>query len=336
MIIPDKIYSTFFVLACAISLAAAPTPIKVLLVIGGCCEDYITQRETLKNGIEKRAYASVTIAFLPQTAKDYKDSYFLNSRYADSYDIVVNSICYSQVLDTNFINSALAPYKKGKPSVLLHCSFHTFGKASIPAWSAFCGIRSTAHGDMQPIALSYLDTLHPITRGLPEWTSIPEELYNNEKGLWPTAYPLARGKQGSASAVICATNEYQGARVFGLSLGHHNETVADNRYLNLVTRGLLWACDKLNNTFWKAGDLPDSYTSVTIGRVTPEGSEDAIVRIYSLSGKLKFCYNSSFSIVKPLSLGDKPWNKLTNGIYLYSVESTSGAILHKGRVIIPE
>ena len=30
-------------------------------------------------------------------------------------------------------------------------------------------------------------------------------------------------------------------------MGHNNETVADDRYLNLVTNGLLWACGKLDN-----------------------------------------------------------------------------------------
>lgn len=28
-------------------------------------------------------------------------------------------------------------------------------------------------------------------------------------------------------------------------VGHNNETVSDPRYLDLVTRGVLWVCDKL-------------------------------------------------------------------------------------------
>jgi type 1 glutamine amidotransferase len=36
------------------------------------------------------------------------------------------------------------------------------------------------------------------------------------------------------------------ARVFSTTLGHNNATVADPRYLDLVTRGLLWACGKLS------------------------------------------------------------------------------------------
>jgi type 1 glutamine amidotransferase len=36
------------------------------------------------------------------------------------------------------------------------------------------------------------------------------------------------------------------AKVFGTTLGHQNATVADPRYLDLITRGLLWSVDKLD------------------------------------------------------------------------------------------
>jgi type 1 glutamine amidotransferase len=35
-------------------------------------------------------------------------------------------------------------------------------------------------------------------------------------------------------------------RVFGTTIGHHNETMSQETYLDLVTRGLLWACRKLD------------------------------------------------------------------------------------------
>ena len=40
--------------------------------------------------------------------------------------------------------------------------------------------------------------------------------------------------------------EFGKARVFSTTLGHNSETVGDPRYLDMVTRGLLWSCDKLN------------------------------------------------------------------------------------------
>src|SRR5205823_12645044 len=97
-----------------------------------------------------------------------------------------------------------------------------------------------------------------ITKGLEDWKTINEELYNNLTGkLLETAQPLARGKQtvlvGKAKKertddfVVAWTNRYNGkARVFATTLGHNNETVADPRYPDLVTRGLLWSVGKLD------------------------------------------------------------------------------------------
>jgi type 1 glutamine amidotransferase len=52
--------------------------------------------------------------------------------------------------------------------------------------------------------------------------------------------------------VVVWTNRYaQNTRVFATTLGHNNDTVGDARYLDLVTRGLLWSCDKLNPTYLK-------------------------------------------------------------------------------------
>jgi type 1 glutamine amidotransferase len=44
-------------------------------------------------------------------------------------------------------------------------------------------------------------------------------------------------------------NEYgeKKSRVFGTTIGHHNETMLEDTYLDLVTRGLLWASGKLDD-----------------------------------------------------------------------------------------
>ena len=64
---------------------------------------------------------------------------------------------------------------------------------------------------------------------------------------------LARGKQGADDDVVIWTNNYNGkARVFATTLGHNTATVADPRYLDLITRGLLWSVDKLDYKHFKA------------------------------------------------------------------------------------
>ncbi len=93
----------------------------------------------------------------------------------------------------------------------------------------------------------------PIVKGMSDWKTINEELYNNIQ-IFPTAKALAKGKQTSKQkdgtdkvneTVVVWTNMYDKTRVFSTTIGHNNETVADARYMDMVARGLLWACDKL-------------------------------------------------------------------------------------------
>jgi putative membrane-bound dehydrogenase-like protein len=84
------------------------------------------------------------------------------------------------------------------------------------------------------------------------WANPAGELYWIEK-LWPKAHALATAKnreQGNQEVCVW-TNQYGKGRVFGTTLGHHNETVSAPQYLDLITRGLLWSCDKLNDDYLK-------------------------------------------------------------------------------------
>ena len=42
-------------------------------------------------------------------------------------------------------------------------------------------------------------------------------------------------------------NKYGQGQVFATTLGHSNATMQDPVYLDLVTRGLLWSCGKLDD-----------------------------------------------------------------------------------------
>jgi type 1 glutamine amidotransferase len=129
-------------------------------------------------------------------------------------------------------------------------------------WFKFIGIQSSAHGPQEPIAIHFLDAKNPITSGMGDWTTIKEELYNNIK-VFESATPLARGRQtvkqrdGSSKDVeyvVAWANQYENTRVFSTTLGHNNATVSDPRYLDLVTRGLLWSCGKLDKGYLKPRD----------------------------------------------------------------------------------
>ena len=168
----------------------------------------------------------------------------------------------------------LAAHRQGTPAVNLHCAMHSYrwgdfrqavaAGADNSGWFEMLGLQSTGHGPQQPIEIVFTDRAHPIAKPLADWKTVNEELYNNIQVL-PTATVLATGHQlvppkpkkdepadpaakpTEAKAVVAWTNEYgpNKTRIFSTTLGHNNATVADDRYLDLVTRGLLWAAGKL-------------------------------------------------------------------------------------------
>lgn len=252
-------------LALACPAFAATPPLRALLITGGCCHDYASQKEILKKGLEARANIIVTQVHTDDKTTKPPLAFLGNADYAKGYDLVIHDECASAVSDPATIAAVLAPHRKGIPGVNLHCAMHSYrvGSASEPAapgaersaWFDYLGIQSSGHGPQEPIAIRFTGGTHPITKGVGDWTTIKEELYNNIQ-VRPTATALATGKQTftdkksgaakQADAVVVWANDYQGTRVFSTTIGHNNDTVADARYLDLVTRGVLWATGKLD------------------------------------------------------------------------------------------
>jgi type 1 glutamine amidotransferase len=245
--------------------ADTDTPIRALLICGGCCHDYAKQKDILTKGISERANVAFTIAYDPVATKDHKNPVYDSPDWAKNYDVIVHDECSGFVKDPETIERILKPHQNGLPAVVLHCGIHSYGRDAFPKitpWFEFTGMPSTAHGALAPIAIHFLDESSPITKGMADWTTINEELYNNAAGKpLDTAQALARGKQTTKSKdgksitadyVVVWTNLYRGnTRVFATTIGHNNQTVADPRYLDLITRGLLWSVDKLDDAHLK-------------------------------------------------------------------------------------
>jgi hypothetical protein len=253
--------------AAQLSFADEPAkPIKALLITGGCCHDYEHQKDILKKGIESRANVVVDIIYAPGGSTHPDLPIYGHPEYANGYDVVIHDECAADVRDPAIIQGVLAPHQQGIPGVNLHCAMHCyrfgdFGKsvalgAPNSHWYEYLGLHSSAHGPQEPIAIKFTDKASPITTNLEDWTTIHEEHYNNID-VYDTAHPLAHGIQviknqlgqpvRTNDFVVAWENIYRGkTRVFSTTIGHNNETVSDSRYLDLVTRGLLWACDKLD------------------------------------------------------------------------------------------
>ncbi|MBI5759689.1 MAG: ThuA domain-containing protein [Planctomycetales bacterium] len=225
-----------------------PKPLRALLITGGCCHDYAKQKELLKAGIEARAMVEVTLVHTDDKSTKARFEMYENADWAKGYDVVIHDECTSDVKEIPYVTNILNAHKSGIAAVNLHCAMHCY-RTGTDDWFKFVGIQSSAHGPQKPIDVTFVDRDHPVSKGLENWTTVNEELYNNLK-LFDTAKPLARGKQDTGKVVddyvVAWTNQYGKTRVFSTTLGHNTETVADARYLDLVTRGLLWSCDKLN------------------------------------------------------------------------------------------
>jgi len=232
---------------CAHGAGAEPRFLRALLVCGGCCHDYEQQKDILKHGIEARARVVVDTLQQGGTARESRIPAYEDPDWARGYDVIIHDDCFGMVADTNWVAKILAPHRAGIPGVNLHCAAHSYRMAPDHEWPRYLGIRSMQHGAASPIEIRTVDTAHPIIAGLSwrEWRTGNEELYNNIT-VYDTATPLQRGRQGTNDLVLTWVNRYGRTRVFNTTLGHFNETVADPRYLDLVTRGLLWACDRLD------------------------------------------------------------------------------------------
>jgi type 1 glutamine amidotransferase len=241
-------------------------PIRALLVIGGCCHDYAKQKDIITKGVSARANVQWVIAYDDDKGTKHLNPIYAKDDWAKGFDVVVHDECCSDVKDLDVIGRILRPHREGVPAVLLHCGMHCYRSEGFPKvttpWFEFTGLASTGHGPQAPIAIAFTDKESPITKGMSDWTTVNEELYNNFTGkLLETAQPLARGKQvfknkegkeTTAEAICAWTNSYNGkTKVFATTLGHNNTTAEDARYLDLVTRGLLWSVGKLDEAHLK-------------------------------------------------------------------------------------
>lgn len=245
-----------WLLLCALASAVraqAPEPLKVLYISGGCCHDYDTQADLIPGALEEHAHVQVTVINDPNKTTANKIAIYANDDWAKPYDVIIHNECYADTKDPEWTQRILKPHKEGKPGVVIHCAMHSY-RDGTDEWFQFCGVTSHRHGAHYPHAVFNVNASHPVMQGFgPAWANPAGELYHIEK-VWPGTVALGSSKnQENGREEVCVwAHEYGGrTRVFGTTLGHHNETVADPAFIRLLTRGTLWACDKLNDTYLK-------------------------------------------------------------------------------------
>jgi uncharacterized protein len=245
----------FLLLSLTSPLAArAVEPIHALLITGGCCHDYEKQKTILTEGISARANVTWEILYEGGDAnsggtRNHRMSIYEKPDWTKGFDVIVHNECFGDVTNTNFVNHIAEAHYAGVPAVVIHCAIHSYRHAKTDEWRKLLGVSSYNHEDARLFKVININPEHPVMKGFPATWQDPEkdELYRIMK-LWPDCVPLAKGIGVTNTPNVCVwVNNYGKARVFGTTLGHGDKTMGSDTYLDLVTRGLLWACGKLDD-----------------------------------------------------------------------------------------
>ena len=264
------------VLALRVADKSKARPLSALYISGGCCHDYPTQEVAISKGLSVRA--NVRWNFIRALVEDDEKlpipAKLQGTDWAkrDGYDVIIHNQCWGAYSNAKGIDDFVAAQKSAGVGVLvIHCAMHTFRDGPTKEWDKLVGVESVRHGPNFAIHTRKLAN-HPILKTVPlGWSTEKGELYHT-KAL-PGTTPLLEGFKGDdpdGTKQVCAwISEYGGARTFGTTLGHHNETVLDPVWLDMTARGLLWSCGKLGAD----GEAMKGYEGVGL-----ESAEASVVR----------------------------------------------------------
>jgi len=219
--------------------------LKGLIVTGGCCHDYENQKSIIADGLAERINIKCDV-LLEQKQEKMKEA-LSKPDWHKGYDIIIYNFCHAHESDKEYIESVAKVTYDGKPTIALHCSMHTYHwkiKGDKKAWTQLLGVTSPNHGPKSKIKVVPADTEHPVMKGFPaEWTTPNGELYNI-KEIHENTKVLAMGTRteaGDKTPLPCIwTNTYGKGKVVGITLGHHNETMKEKVYMDLLSRSVLW------------------------------------------------------------------------------------------------
>ena len=237
---------------------SAAEPLRALIITGGCCHDYGNQSGIIAKGVSARANITFDVKYQGGTDRNVKIPVYEKKDWAKAYDIIIHNECFGGVTDVDWVeNIAMTHRDTGIAAAVIHCSMHSYRNAKTDEWRKLLGVSSYSHEGHRAVTVENLSPKHPIMKTFPaKWETPKGELYKIEK-IWPNTKRLgqAYGKDTKKDHLCIWTNTYGKARVFGTTLGHHNQTMQQDVYLDFLTRGILWACKQLT----KKGDPKPGY-----------------------------------------------------------------------------
>ena len=132
-------------------------------------------------------------------------------------------------------------------------------RRGVPILGICLGMQWLFEGSDEAPEVPGLGLIHGRCRRLPPTLKVPHVGWNELEIKRPSRLLAGIASRTQAyfthsyaadvtdEAVVAWTNTYNGkTKVFATTLGHNNTTVGDDRYLDLVARGLLWSVGKLD------------------------------------------------------------------------------------------
>ena len=222
---------------------AGQTPVSAMIVTGGCCHDYTGQSKVIMDTLNAVMPINWTVVQGMSTLPDGKLPLYENPDWAKGMDIVIHNECWANGdLPARIVQNITRP---NVARMFFHCTLHSYRVMTDDGWRELIGMTSRRHTRAHNILLKWTDG-EPITDGLPPYVTPIDELYVIEK-VWPNTKALATAVSPEADKStypVVWTHEYRGARVFGTTLGHGNETFNTNQFKELFIRGFRWALKK--------------------------------------------------------------------------------------------
>lgn len=241
--------------AVAVGLAAAGvagadearSPIKALLVTGGCCHDYPFQtRQYMQAARDRGVDVDWTVVMQGGTGTSAEIDLYKDPDWAEGYDVVIHNECFANTANPDYIRTITKAHHAGVNAVVIHCAMHTYRAAEIDDWREFLGVTSRHHEHQSHYEVVVDGDGHWITANIPDGYTTPlDELYVIEK-VWPNTQVLATStsEKTKESHPVIWTNTYGESRVFGTTYGHSVDTFSDATFLDLLVRGLQWAAER--------------------------------------------------------------------------------------------
>ncbi|NQZ58763.1 MAG: ThuA domain-containing protein, partial [Lentisphaeraceae bacterium] len=234
-------------------------PIRALLLTGGCCHDYNFQKKRLTEATSARINIKWDVLQEGGQGTSHKHSIYKNRDWAKNYDVIVHNECFARMTDDAFMTQVVEDHKKaGVGIVFIHCSLHTYrdAKQGTEDWRSLIGAYSKRHEHKAQYLVENVAKDHPIMQGFgDEWVVENDELYIITK-TYEGFTPLGRayGTRTKKFHPCIWAYETKTNKAFGISMGHTNSTFKDDKFIDTVSRGILWTCDKIQkNGKAKAG-----------------------------------------------------------------------------------